>query len=139
MTLALTRRPLAGGIGGFLRGAALIAALAGAAGSLAFMFYAGRHQKSLVLFLLFAAWVASPFIAMVLANLFSQRWPIPAQPLNVTILLLTPASLAVYGCVAFGYTGAKIGFVFLIVPLASWLLITIVVLTGTFIARRRPR
>jgi len=40
--------------------------------------------------------------------------------------------LAIYGEVAFGYATAKVGFIFLVVPLASWLLIAIVVPIAAF-------
>jgi hypothetical protein len=125
---------------GFLRalsGAALIAVPAGAVGSLGLMLYAGRHNNSLVLRLLFAAWVLSPFMAAVLANVVSKRWPVPTRAtLNVVMLVLALGSLAVYGDVAFGHPRAKIGFVFLVVPLASWLLMAVVVPIAAFLSGR---
>jgi hypothetical protein len=39
------------------------------------------------------------------------------------MLVFTLGSLAVYGAVAFGQLNAKVGFIFLVVPFASWLLI----------------
>ncbi|HEX7198860.1 MAG TPA: hypothetical protein VF213_05265, partial [Dongiaceae bacterium] len=56
-----------GGFLGFLRRAALIAALAGAAGSLGLMHRAGHRNPSRLLVLLFALWVLSPFTALVWA------------------------------------------------------------------------
>jgi hypothetical protein len=118
-----------------LRGAALIAVVAGAASSLGLMLYAGRHQNSRILQLLFAAWVLSPFTAAVLANAVSQGWPVVTRAtLNATMLVLTLGSLAIYGNVAFGHTGTKIGFVFLMVPLGSWLLLVVVVPMAGFIS-----
>jgi hypothetical protein len=120
-----------------LRGAALVAVLAGAASSLGLMLYAGRHQNSRTLLLLFAAWVLSPFMAAILADAVSQRWPVLTRAtLNVTMLVLTLGSLAIYGDVAFGHPRAKIGFVFLMVPLASWLLLALVVAMAWFIFSR---
>jgi hypothetical protein len=101
------------------------------------MFHAGRHQNSLILMLLFAVWVLSPFAAAVWANVVSQRWSVLTRAtLNVAMLVLTVGSLAIYGEVAFGRPRAKIGFVFLVVPLASWLLMALVVSIAAFISRR---
>ena len=52
------------------------------------------------------------------------------------MLVLTLGSLAIYVGVAFGHTNAKVGFVFLIVPLVSWLMIGVVVPTAALISRR---
>ncbi len=112
----------------------------GAAGSLALMLYAARHQSSRILLLLFAAWVLSPFLAAVLTNVVLQRWPaLTRATLNGTMLPITVISLAIYGEVAFRHTRAKIGTVFLIVPLLSWLLLAIVVPIPALLARRRTR
>jgi len=125
-----------GGFPGFLRTAGRVAVLAGAVGSLGLMLYAGRHQNSRILLLLFAAWVLSPFMAAALTNLVSQRWSAPTRAtLDVTMLVITLGSLAIYGDVAFGYTKAKIGFVFLVIPLASWLLIAIAVPIAALVSR----
>jgi hypothetical protein len=114
--------------------------LAGAAGSLGLMFRAGRRQNSKILLLLFAIWVLSPFIALVGANMVSKRWPILTRAaLYSVMLVLTLGSLAIYREVAFGYTTAKVGFVFLVVPLASWLLIAIVVPIAALISSRVSR
>jgi hypothetical protein len=47
--------------------------------------------------------------------------------------------LAIYGDIAFGHTKAKIGSVFLIVPLLSWLLIAVAVPIAALVARRQTR
>jgi hypothetical protein len=91
------------------------------------MFYAGRHQNSRILLLLFATWVLSPFMAAAVLT---------RAALNVTMLVIALGSLAIYGDVAFGHTKAKVGTVFLIVPLLSWLLIAVVVATAALVARR---
>lgn len=110
-----------------LHRAALIVVVAGAAGSLGLMFRAGRRQNSKILLLLFAIWVLSPFIALVGANVVSKRWSILTRAtFDSVMLLITLGTLAIYSDVAFGHATAKVGFVFLVVPLASWLLIGIV-------------
>jgi hypothetical protein len=55
------------------------------------------------------------------------------------MLVLTLASLAIYSAVAFGYVTAKVGLVFLMVPLASWLLIAIGVPTAKLVSSRVSR
>src|ERR1035438_2811719 len=117
-----------GGFLGLLRAAALIAVLAGAVGSVGLMLHAGRRNPSRILLVLFALWVLSPFAALVLGNMFSKRWLVPARAaLYSVMLVLTMASLAIYGVVALGPPRAKTAFVFLVVPPASWLLMAIVV------------
>ena len=56
-----------------LRAAALTFALAGAAGAVGLTLYAGRHNNSLILRLIFVVWVLSPFVAAAWANVVSIR------------------------------------------------------------------
>ena len=120
-----------------LHGAALVAVVAGAGGSLALMLRTGRHQQSRILMLLFAVWVLSPFMAAVLAHIASKRWSLlTREMLSVVMLVLTVGSLMIYGNTAFGHSTRKVGFVFLMVPLASWLLAAIVVAIAAFISGR---
>jgi hypothetical protein len=122
---------------GLLRAAGPIVALVGAVGSLGLMLYAGRHQSSGILLLLFAVRVVSPFLAAMLTNIVSGRLPVFTRAtLDVTMLVITLGSLVTYGDVAFGHTRAKIGFVFLMVPLTSWLLIAVVVAIAAIVSRR---
>jgi hypothetical protein len=122
-----------------LRAAALIAALAGGSGSIVLMLHAGRHQNSKILLILFTIWVLSPFVALVLADGFSKCWPVRARlTLYRMMLVLTLASLAIYGYDAWRPLKAQRAFVFLVVPLASWLLIAIVA-TAAFLSGRRSR
>jgi hypothetical protein len=112
-----------------LRRAVHIALLAGAAGSVGLSLYAGRHNPSMLLRLLFAVWVLSPYVAALWATV-TERWSVAATALNAGALLIVLGSLSVYGPVAFGYIRAKIGFVFLMVPLASWLVLGAAVAVG---------
>lgn len=57
----------------------------------------------------------------------------------MVIVVITLNSLAIYGDVAFAHTKAKVGFVFLVVPLASWVLIALAVGTAAVISRRQIR
>jgi len=119
-----------------LRAAALIAVLAGAAGSLGFLLNAGRRTPRFLL-VIFVFWVLSPFMVLVLANVVSNRWSVLNRAtLYVVILVITFGSLAIYCALAFGLLRAKTGFVFLVVPAASWLLMVIVVAIVAVISGR---
>ncbi len=128
------------GVLGLLRGAALIAVLAGAVGSVSLMVYVGRRNDSRILLGLFGLWVLSPFMVLVLANVVSKRWSVFTRAtLYSVMLVLTLGSLAIYGDVAFGPPRAKAAFVFVVVPPASWLLIAIVVPIAALISGRLSR
>jgi hypothetical protein len=128
LTSKVSRRRTEGGFLGLLHAAALIAVLAGAVGSVGLMLHAGHRNPSRLLLVLFALWVLSPFIALVLANMVSKRWSVLTRATLYTVMLvLTVGSLAIYGDVALGPPRTKAAFVFVVVPPASWLLIAIVV------------
>jgi len=93
------------------------------------------HQNSYVLLLLFTLWVLSPFAATIWAHTTARRWS-PDSQLAVAVVtpLIAVGSLGVYGAVAFGRAQAKIGFVFLVVPFASWVLWAIA-LAGVQVSR----
>jgi hypothetical protein len=127
------------GVFGILRGIALIALLAGAGASLTFMLRAGSRQNSRILVVLFGTWVLFPFLTGVWAHVFSKRWTVAVRAtLYVVTLVVTLGSLPIYGGVAFGHLRAKVGFVFLVVPLASSLIIAIAVSIATVVSRRQP-
>jgi len=140
MTPKVSRRKTEGGFLGLLHAAALIAVLAGAVGSVGLMLRAGYRNPSRLLLVLFAFWVLSPFLVLVLANMASKRWSIPTRAALYTVMLvLTAGSLAIYGDVALGPPRAKAAFEFVVVPLASWLLIAIVVSIAALISGRPSR
>ena len=119
----------------FLRPIALAVVAVGAVGSLYLMFSASRHQNSIILIALFTGWVLSPFVGLFITNKFSNRWTGNARSsLYWLMIILTIFSLVAYGG-AFNTPRTKNAFVFLVVPLISWLLIAIVIL----IARRLSR
>jgi hypothetical protein len=106
MTSEVSRGRPEGGFLVLLRAAALIAVLAGAAGSVGLMLHAGRHNDSQILLVLFALWVLSPFMALVLAHVVSKRWSVLTRAtLYSVMLVLTLGSLAIYGDVALGPPG----------------------------------
>lgn len=92
-----------------------LAALAGAVGSVWFTLLVGRHNPSRLLVAMFLVWVLAPFIALAFT-----KWALP-----VLTVLIALASLAIYGRVALGPPTAQPAFAFLVVPLASWLVIAL--------------
>jgi len=140
MTSKVSQGRREGGFLGLLRAAALIAVPAGAVGSVGLMLLVGHRNPSGLLIVLFALWVLSPFMPLVWANVVSRRWSVLTRAtLYVVMLLITLGSLAIYGALAFGPLSAKAGFVFLVVPAASWLLIAPVVSIAALISARKTR
>jgi hypothetical protein len=122
---------------GLLRTAAVIGLGAGAAGSVAFMLYAGQRVGAPRFLLgLFAMWVVSPFVVLAVGHVVSKRWSVLTRAtLSAVTPVVTVASLGIYGAAAFGTPRPKTA-VFVIVAPASWLLTAIVVATAAFLSRR---
>ena len=119
-----------------LRTIAVVVVLAGAIGSLGLTLYAGRNNKSVLLIALFFIWVLSPFIGLLVANVFVKRWSdLFRVNLYSLMVILALGSLVAYSGVL-SPPGAKPAGVFLIVPLISWLLIVIVILLAAVMSRR---
>lgn len=121
------------------RPVALVAAVIGAVGSVGMMLSVGdRNRQILFLIILFVGWVSSPFVALVAADILGKRWStLTRATLHALMLILALGSLAVYGSVVSGPPKAKPAALFLMVPLASWLLIAIALSAATLIARKR--
>ncbi len=129
-----------GGFLGLLRGVSLIAVLAGGMGSFGLMLHVGHLQKSLILIVLFTVWELSPFVALVCADVISKHWPVPTRAmLHGVMLVIALGSLAIYGNVALGPPRPKPAFAFLVVPLASWVLIAMVLPIAGLISIRLSR
>jgi len=100
-------------------------ATAGAVYSLILTIEAGSNNRYVILPILFVAWVLSPFIALMVANIHSLRWSVFARLMLYTLILfITLGSLLGYTHVI-GPAAAKPAGVFLIVPLLSWFLMAI--------------
>ena len=98
--------------------------LLGAAGAIALMLRAGGHNPSRLLVLLFGIWVLSPFVAALGLMLVSDRWPAAiSATVHLTTLVVALRSVSVYAAYVGGQFRAKAGFVFLMVPFASWVLL----------------
>ena len=128
------------GLLGRLRVASLITVLSGAGGSVALTLYAGRHNDSLTLVALFAIWVLSPFVALLFLQAASKGWSfLTRAALDGLMIVLAVCSLAIYGARVVWPPKTHAAFVFVVVPPASWLLISAVVPTAGFISGRRSR
>lgn len=106
-----------------------LAVVAAAAGSVGLMLRVGTRNGSpipVILLVLFTGWVLSPFAALLLAGRVSKRWPVHIQnTLHRLMLIVALVSLIVYGYVAWSPPRPKPASVFLLVPLGSWLLLTL--------------
>src|SRR5882724_4366404 len=125
---------------GILRAVALIAALAGALGSVGLVFQVGRRNPSRVLLIMFALWVLSPFAALVWAEMVSKGWQVLTRVTVYGLMVVVAVgSLAIYGEVAFGPPRPQPAFWFLVVPAASWILGAIVVSIALQMSKRQAR
>lgn len=129
-----------GGLHGVLRTVALIAVVAGAAGSVGLLLSAGRRTP-LFLLVLFVGWVLSPFVALGWAHTRSKRWSaLTRATLYWVTLALALGSLAVYYWdPVLRPAGSARAALFVIVAPASWLLIAIALSMAAWISRRRSR
>ena len=139
ITAKATRGRPDGGFLGLLHAVALTALVAGALGSVGLMLWVGHRNPSRLLLGLFVIWVLSPFMALLLANKVSKRWSVLTRAtLYGVMLILTLGSLAFYGDVVWK-PRPQPAFVFLVVPLGSWLLVTIVVPIAALVSGRLSR
>jgi hypothetical protein len=110
-----------------LRKVALIIVLAGAVASLCLVIYKSRNNNSLLLRALFVIWALLPFKALTIINIASKNWAATVRvALYILMLFLTVVSLIGYMGIL-SPPGTKPAFVFLFIPLLSWLLIGIAV------------
>ncbi len=125
---------------GLLRAAALITVVAGAGGSLGLMLHAGRRTPRLLL-VAFVIWVLSPFVALLWASRLSKRWPVVTRATFYwAAILVSLGSLAVYsGIIDLKPAGSANAFLFVAVPPASWVFMTIVVSVAALISGRLSR
>lgn len=123
-----------------LRSVARIALVAGAVGSLALMFYAGRHNQHVIVMILFVLWVPAPFVALALAGGVARRWSFPIQPtLDWLALFCAVISLPIYVYTVLRPPKSTGAFLFVAVPLASLVLFVIVVPTAAYLSRNMSR
>jgi hypothetical protein len=112
----------------FLRTVALVVLFTGVVGSFSLVLYNGRNNKSILLIALFVAWVLSPFIGLLIADKISKGWTdITRKTLYIIMIVLTLVSLLSYSGIL-SPAGTKTAFVFLVIPLISWVVISILIL-----------
>jgi predicted dienelactone hydrolase len=122
------------------RRAALLMPVAGAVGSVGLMLRVGYRNDSVVLLALFGVWVASPFVALIAINLISKQWStLTRAVLQGLSLILMAGSLAIYGNMIAAPPGSKLAIPFLLVPLASWVLLALVIPIAALISCRLSR
>lgn len=139
MTSKANRERPERGFLGLLRTVARIVVVAGAVGSIGLMLKASQHPPHFLL-ILFVIWVLSPFVALLFSNMVSKRWSVLTRATFYSVtLVVTLGSLAVYGHNFLKPPRSRGAFVFVAVPLASWLVISIVLPIAAFISRRLLR
>lgn len=129
----------AAGFLGPLRTTALVALLAGAVGSVGLTLRAGRHSPR-VLLVLFTTWVLIPFVALLWTSVVSRGWSILTQTsLSIVTLAVTVGSFTIYGLVVARAARKNPTPTFVVVPLASCLLIGVVISVAALVSRRLAR
>ena len=111
--------------------------VASAAGSLIAMFIVGHRQRSIVLMLMFAAWVLSPFGALALLHARSRSWRESSRSLlRGGTLLISIGALATYVHAVMRPLKSQPASTFLIVPFVSWVALAAGVAIAAMVARR---
>ena len=99
--------------------------LAGAVGSIVFTLNAGRNNSSVLLPILFIGWVISPYLALLAIHFYSRL----RQSFSDAFYLRMTGFITLFTTVAysgiFSPKGMKPAFVFLVVPLISWMIIVL--------------
>ena len=109
--------------------AARLAILIGGIGSFGLMIHRGGRGVSLILWIVMTTWVLAPFAALELGRRVAARWAIVRRgALNVLIAIVAAGSLGVYIVDAVTPLNPKAAFVYVVVPLVSWILIAATVL-----------
>src|ERR1700730_8633781 len=100
--------------------------LVGALGSVGLVLNAGRNTPVLLL-VLFVGWVLSPFLALLIVNRISKRWSAPTRATICCLMVVVALGSLLGYSGLFNSPHAKPAFIFLLVPLISWLLIVTVI------------
>jgi hypothetical protein len=106
------------------RRAARISLIFGAASSLAFTLYAGRHQRSMALLAMFVIWVLLPFAGLFASDRRGRTAPATGRiSLQIASVMVGACSLLVYGMVALSPPHHNAAFIFIVFPAVSWVVI----------------
>jgi len=106
--------------------------------SVALTLYAGHENRSALLLILFAVWVAAPFVGLAVLADVAHTWPAAQQASARVVLVLLPiVSLGIYGARVAGFTFFRApAFIFMFFPVISWLVIGLVRAVGATATRR---
>lgn len=119
---------------------AKVSTVAAAVASFGLVLGAGHSNDSRILVALFAIWVLSPFVVLVVANMLSKHWSVHTQAtLHGLSLVIVVGSLAIYGNAVLLPPGSKIAFPFLVVPFGAWVLVASIVPLSALISGRLSR
>ena len=124
------------------RGSALdltvtLATIIGAVGGLVSMLIVGHGQQSVLLLVMFATWVLSPFVALALVHARAKAWPSPSRTMvQYVAILISLGALARYAYVIVRPLRSQPASTFLIVPFVSWVALAIVAAFGVVSVRR---
>jgi len=129
-----------GRLPGILRAVALSVLIIGATGSLVIMLREGQDTPRFLL-ILFIIWVLSPFAALFWANMVSKHWLVVTQAtLYFVMFIVAAGSVTIYsGLVNVKPAGSANAFLWVIVPPASLVFITIIVGIVALTSRRLSR
>jgi hypothetical protein len=120
----------------FLQILSLTILFIGSLASVVLVLYAGRHNASGFLNILFSGWVLSPYIGLLIANRISGKWHILTRTiLSWLMILISVVSILCY-CGIFRLSGTKPAFIFLIIPFVSWILIVAEMVINSIISRK---
>ncbi len=121
---------------GILPSVARIALVISAVGSIAMVFSVGRANRSTLLIVLFAGWVAMPFVGLGFVDLLSSEWTAAARTTLFCLMsFVAVASLAIYAYVV-KYPRPQEAFPFLVTPFSTWVLMAVVLLAFQWRSRR---
>src|SRR5258705_8466278 len=119
-----------------LHNSARVGAVVGAVGSMALMLYAGRANQHVLVTVLFVFWVLAPFVALAWADRMSVRWSVVTRTaLHWVTLVITVGSLAIYVHRVLRPPRTTGAFVFVAVPVASCLVVSISVACAALLSR----
>lgn len=120
---------------GLFRRTALLTIGICAVTSLGCMFRVGH--SNVILTAMFFVWVLAPFVGMIAMIVKAPRWREPAQAATYAAgILVSIASVYLYGDVAFGPPRPQPASRFVLVPVASWLALLVVAAFDKVLARR---
>ncbi len=113
------------------------ALFAGAAASLGlFLLACYRNHSPTILVVLIGAWVLAPFVALLLTRLvLARRFARMMPAWSVAITIVSAGSLIAYGLDALSPLSAKAAAVFVVTPVAAWIVMAI----GALVASRARR